>query len=66
VSDDEAARLIAENQRLIEEREHYRELYLQTLEHCRKLERGIIGPKSERLGDNDAQLTMAVFGDDAR
>lgn len=61
MSDDEAARLIAENQRLIEEREHYRDLYLQTLAHCRKLEQGIVGQKSERLGENDAQLTMAVL-----
>jgi transposase len=41
--------------------EHYRELYLRTLEQCRKLELGLVGPKSERLGADDAQLTMAVL-----
>lgn len=61
MSDDEAARLMAENKRLAEEREHYRQLYLQTLEQCRKLELGIVGPKSERLGEDGAQLTMAVL-----
>src|SRR5205814_607815 len=44
------------------EREQYRELYLQTLELCRKLELGILGQKSERLGENDAQLTLALLG----
>lgn len=43
------------------EREQYRELYLRTLEQCRKLELGILGQKAERLGANDAQLTMAVL-----
>ena len=31
------------------------------LEQCRKLELGLLGQKSERLGDNDAQLTMSVL-----
>jgi transposase len=61
VSDEQAALLIAENKRLTEEREHYRELYLHTLEQCRKLEQGIVGPRSERLAGNEAQLTMAVL-----
>jgi transposase len=55
------AELIAENKKLAEERSHYRDLYLQMLEQCRKLEQGILGPKSERLGENEAQLTMAVL-----
>ena len=42
--------------------EHYRELYLKALEQCRKLERGILGPKRERLPPNEAQLSMAVLG----
>jgi transposase len=61
VSDEQAALLIAENKRITEELEHYRELYLQTLEKCRKLEQGIVGQKSERLPGNEAQLTMAVL-----
>lgn len=58
---DEVADLKAQNAQLAEEREHYRELYLQTLEQCRKLELGVLGQKSERLGEHDAQLTMAVL-----
>jgi hypothetical protein len=44
------------------EREHFRTLYLQMLEVCRKLELGIVGPKRERLSDSDAQLTMSMLG----
>lgn len=47
---------------LAAEREHFRKLYLDMLEVCRKLELGIVGPKRERLPDNDAQLTMAMLG----
>lgn len=43
------------------ERDHYRELYQQMLERCRKLERGLIGQKSERLGDDGAQLSLGVL-----
>lgn len=52
---DEIAKLRAEV-------EHYRDLYLKALEQCRKLERGILGPKRERLPANEAQLSMAVLG----
>ena len=48
-------------EKVVEEREHYRELYLKTLEQCRKLELGVVGQKSERLGQDEAQLTMAVL-----
>jgi hypothetical protein len=51
----------ADNERLAAEREHYRELYLRTLEQCRKLELGLLGQKAERLSPNDAQLTMQVL-----
>jgi transposase len=61
VSDEQAAQLVAQYEKAVEEREHYRELYLQMLEQCRKLELGILGQKSERLGPNEAQLTMAVL-----
>ena len=44
------------------EREHFRGLYLQMLEVCRKLELGIVGSKRERLSDSDAQLTMSMLG----
>ena len=57
----ELAQLQAENEQLIEERDQYRELYLKTLEQCRKLELGILGQKSERIVGDEAQLTMAVL-----
>jgi transposase len=55
------ARFVAERDQAVAEREHYRELYLRTLEQCRKLELGLLGQKSERLGADEAQLTMAVL-----
>src|SRR5262245_23250959 len=58
---EEVAELQADVERLTSEREHYRELYLRTLEQCRKLELGLLGQNSERLSGNDAQLTMAVL-----
>ena len=52
-----------------DERDRYKELYLETLERCRKLEKGLIGQKSERLRDDGAQLSLGVlelmFGDRA-
>jgi transposase len=76
VSDEAIAQMLADHARVVVERdqvtverdlavgerEQYRELYLRTLEQCRKLELGLVGPKSERLGADDAQLTMAVLG----
>ena len=58
---EELTALRADVARLAAEREHYRDLYLQMLEQCRKLELGLLGQKSERLGDSDAQLTMGVL-----
>ena len=43
-------------------RDQYRQLYLQMLERCRKLELGLMGPKAERLRGDDAQLSLAVLG----
>jgi transposase len=51
----------AEYEKIVEEREHYRDLYLGALEKCRKLELGLLGQKAERLSPNDAQLTMQVL-----
>jgi hypothetical protein len=45
---------------LAAKRNQYRELYLQTLELCRKLELGIVGQKRERQSGRDAQLTMGM------
>jgi transposase len=57
----ERDRLATERDRLATEREQYRELYLRTLEQCRKLELGLLGQKAERVPPNDAQLTMALL-----
>ncbi len=43
------------------ERDHYRALYLEMLERCRKLEKGLVGPKSERLSGDESQLTIGVL-----
>ncbi len=57
----EVARLAAAVESLTGDREHYRELYLQALERCRKLELGLIGSKAERLVPSDAQLAMPML-----
>jgi transposase len=54
--------LSVEREAVAAERDQYRALYLQTLELCRKLELGIVGPKRERLSGSDAQLTMSMLG----
>ena len=63
------AALNAELARANSERDEYRKLYLELLERFKKLERGILGQKSERLKGNEAQLVMqvlgTVFGDNA-
>jgi transposase len=43
------------------ERDEYRALYLETMERCRKLELGLLASKSERLPDNEAQLSLGVL-----
>lgn len=54
--------LCSENERLAAEREQYRALYQQMLETCKKLERGLIGQKAERLPADEAQLTLQLLG----
>jgi len=44
------------------ERDAYHALYLELMETCRKLERGLMGQSSERLrGDNGAQMSFDVL-----
>lgn len=43
------------------ERDEYRALYIETMERCRKLELGLLASKSERLPDNEAQLSLGVL-----
>jgi transposase len=42
------------------ERDEYRRLYLELMERCRKLELGLLAPKSERLPD-ESQLSLDVL-----
>ncbi|MFY0535230.1 hypothetical protein [Nannocystis pusilla] len=45
------------------EREQYRKLYLQTLERCASLERGVVaGRQAERHAVDDSQLALQVLG----
>ena len=53
--------LAASNEKLADDRDAYRELYLKTLEQCRKLELGLRGQQAERLPPNEAQLTLQVL-----
>jgi transposase len=54
--------LLQSVEKLTAEREQYREFYLRMLEQCKRLERGLLGPKAERLSESDAQLTLALLG----
>jgi hypothetical protein len=55
VSDEAIAQMLADNEGVAAEREHYRHLYLRTLEQCRKLKLGLLGPKS----DGSAPTTLS-------
>lgn len=43
------------------ERDEYRRLYLEMMERCRKLERGLWASKSEHLSKDDPQLSLDVL-----
>lgn len=62
----ESARVLnqleAVQHKVLSERDRYHELYLAMLERCKKLERGLLGRKAERLDPADAQLTLALLG----
>ena len=53
--------LRGQNVKLAEERERYRALYLQMLELNKKLERGLLGQKAEKLPADQAQLTLQLL-----
>ena len=59
--DEQLADLRARAEQLAVERDEYRKLYLQTLELCKRLERGILGQKREKLSSNDAQLAISLL-----
>jgi transposase len=45
-----------------EQRDQYKKLYLDMLELCRKLERGVLGQKREKLPSGEEQLSLQVLG----
>jgi hypothetical protein len=44
------------------DRDQYHRLYLDMLERCRKLERGLLGQKAERLNPHESQMSLDVLG----
>ncbi|HEX7487299.1 MAG TPA: IS66 family transposase [Anaeromyxobacteraceae bacterium] len=54
--------VVALVERISTERDGYKKLYRETLELCRKLERGLLGQKREKLSAGDAQITMSLLG----
>ena len=55
------AELGAKVSKLENERDHYRKLYQEMLEKAKKLERGLLGQKAERLPPSDAQLSLQLL-----
>ena len=63
VQDAPTTELEARLNELSQERDHFRKLYLETLERCALLERGIlVGNKAERFTADGSQLTLGVLG----
>ena len=58
---DKVEELVAHNEKLCAEREQYRDLYMQMLELNKKLERGILGQKAEKLPADESQLTLQLL-----
>ena len=55
--------LIAENKRLADERNQFRDLYMQMLEKCAKLENGILSQqRRERYSTNPDQIALPLIG----
>ena len=54
--------LLRNVEKLSAEREQYRTLYLKMLKQCKRLERGLLGRKAERLTPGHAQLTLQLLG----
>jgi transposase len=58
----ELEQLSAANTELAEQRDRYHALYLQMLEQCEKLSRGLLGRKAERFPADESQLTLQLLG----
>jgi transposase len=54
--------LEARNRELADERDRYHALYLEMLERCEKLARGLVGPKTERFSKSEGQLALELLG----
>lgn len=48
-------------EQLAKERDEYRRLYLEALERCKRLERGLLGHKREKLAAEQAQLSLQLL-----
>lgn len=59
--EDEVAVARGEVATVRDERDRYHQLYLEMMERCRKLERGLIGRKSEKLAPDEVQLSLSVL-----
>lgn len=58
----ELEQALGQNEVLLKEREQYRDLYLAALEQIKKLERGILGQKAERVSEEGKkQLSLALL-----
>jgi hypothetical protein len=42
-------------------RDQYHKLYLEMMERCRKLERGLLGQKAEKLPQDSSQLSLQML-----
>ena len=54
------AALMQERDGFVRERDEYRALYLELMERCRKLEKGLLAPKSEKV-PHESQLSLGVL-----
>lgn len=55
------AELVERVTELEHERDHFRELYLEVMERCKKLELGLVRSKSERLFGDDSQMSFSML-----
>jgi len=59
--DEYLAPLRKQVEQLVKERDEYRKLYLDALERCKRLERGLVGKNREKLAPEQAQLSLSLL-----
>jgi transposase len=59
--DEHLAPLRQQVAQLVKERDEYRKLYLDALERCKRLERGLAGKSREKLAPDQAQLSLSLL-----